>query len=276
MSGSQTIATATSARENLPAPRDLNQSFQRPVTQQTAFSEINDARQRITQLEYTVHILINEQTAKDNNIQALPSSVERLQADMFDDIDGAGMQADPDDHLHNNWRADMSPLFSSPTPVKPSHVSYPATPRPQQQFPSVIDPASELAMLKKQIQELSHRLSTTPTHQPGPSPQPTPHDPTAAFLPVIKALAEEFRLLRNTDNVPLKSYKNITEDAPLNFVLQDWERWFDKNNRQPNPASVIEKIQHGGNLWSWYQSQCTHQDYRGLIPAHDIIDNWTW
>ncbi len=140
----------------------------------------------------------------------------------------------------------------------------------------MIDPASELAMLKKPIQELSHRLSTTPTHQPGPSPQPTPHDPTVVFLPVIKALAEEFRLLRNTDNVPLKSYKNITEDAPLNFVLQDWERWFDKNNRQPNPASVIEKIQHGGNLWSWYQSQCTHQDYRGLIPAHDIIDNWTW
>ncbi len=62
----------------------------------------------------------------------------------------------------------------------------------------------------------------------------------------------------------------------LNFVLQDWERWFDKNKRQPNVAAVIEKIQHGGNLWAWYQSQCTHQDSRGLIPAHDIIDNWTW
>jgi hypothetical protein len=43
MPGSQTIATANSARENLPAPRDLNQSFQRPATQQTGFSEINDA-----------------------------------------------------------------------------------------------------------------------------------------------------------------------------------------------------------------------------------------
>jgi hypothetical protein len=137
----------------------------------------------------------------------------------------------------------------------------------------VIDPVSELAMLKKQIQELSHRFSTTPTHQPGPSPQPTPHDPTAEFLPVIKALAEEFRLLRNTDKVPLKSCKNITEDVTLNFVLQDWERWFEKNNRQPNVVDVIEKIQHGGNLWAWYQPQCTHQDSRGLIPAHDIIDN---
>jgi hypothetical protein len=111
-----------------------------------------------------VHSLINEQTDKDNNIQALQATVERLQADMFDDIDGAGMQTDPDDHLHSNWRAATSPLFSSPTPVKPPHVSYPATPRPQQQFPSVIDPASELVMLKKQIQELSHRFSTTPTH----------------------------------------------------------------------------------------------------------------
>jgi hypothetical protein len=60
---------------------------------------------------------------------------------------------------------------------------------------------------------------------------------------------------RNTDNVPVKSYKNITEDVTLNFVLQDWERWFDKNKRQPNVAAVIEKIQHGGNLWAWYQSQ---------------------
>ncbi len=124
--------------------------------------------------------------------------------------------------------------------MKPSHVSYPDASRPQQQFPSVIDPASELVMLKKQIQERSHRHSTTPTHQPGPSPQPTPHDATAAFLPVIKAFADEFRLLRNTDNVLLKSYKNFTEDVPPNFILQDWERWFDKNKRQPNVVAVIE------------------------------------
>jgi hypothetical protein len=97
--GSQTIATATSSRENSPAPRDLDQSFQRPAIQRTAFSEINDVRQRIAQLERSVYSLINEQTSKDNNIQALQTTVERLQADMFDDIDDAGMQADPDDHL---------------------------------------------------------------------------------------------------------------------------------------------------------------------------------
>ncbi len=56
-------------------------------------------RQRIAQLERSVYSLINEQTSKDNNIQALQTTVERLQADMFDDIDDAGMQADPDDHL---------------------------------------------------------------------------------------------------------------------------------------------------------------------------------
>ena len=289
MPGSQTIATATSAKENLPAPRDLNHSFQRPATQQIAFFEINDAQQRIAQLERAVHSLTHEKTVKDNNIQALQATVERLQADMFDDIggaemqvdpddhlddiDGAGMQAEPDDHLHSNWRAATSPLFSSPTPVKPSQFSYPNAPRLQQQFPSVIDHASEIAMLKKQIQDLQLR---TPTHQPGLSPQPTSNDVTAAFLPVIKAFTDEVRLLRNTDNVPLKSYKNITDDVPLNYVLQDWERWFYKNKRQPSVAAVIEKIQHGGNLWAWYQSQCTYQDSRGLIPAHDIIDNWTW
>jgi hypothetical protein len=41
-------------------------------------------------------------------------------------------------------------------------------------------------------------------------------------------------------------------------------------------AAVIEKIQQVGNLWAWYQSQCTYQDSHGLIPVHDIIDNWTW
>jgi hypothetical protein len=34
---------------------------------------------------------MNEQTAKDNNIQALQTTVERLQTDMFDDIDGSGI-----------------------------------------------------------------------------------------------------------------------------------------------------------------------------------------
>jgi hypothetical protein len=77
------------------------------------------------------------------------------------------MQTDPDAHLHSNWRAATSPLFSSPTPVKPSHVSYPNAPRLQQQLPPVLDHASEIVMLKKQIQDLQLR---TPTHQPGLSP----------------------------------------------------------------------------------------------------------
>ena len=59
-------------------------------------------------------------------------------------------------------------------------------------------------------------------------------------------------------------------------MLQDWERTFHKLNRAPNVAAVLDKIQPGGNLWAWYQSQCTHQDSRGSIHAHDIIDNWTW
>ncbi len=76
----------------------------------------------------------------------------------------------------------------------------------------------------------------------------------------------KFRILR----------KDITDDVTLNFVVQDWERTFDRLNKQPNVVDVLDKIQHGGNLWSWYQSQYTHQDSHGSIPSHDIIDNWTW
>ena len=175
MSGPQTTATATSARDNLPAPRDLNHSFYQSATQQTTFSEINDAHQRIAQLERALASMVHEQTLKNNNIQALQATVvrleadtARLQADMFHDIDDAGMDAEPDAHLHSDWRPATSPLFSSPTPVKPPHVPlHPDAPRPQQQFPSVIDPASELDMIKKQIQELNHRLLTIPPQHPG-------------------------------------------------------------------------------------------------------------
>jgi hypothetical protein len=190
--------------------------------------------------------MVHEQTVKNNNIQALQTTVVHLeadtvhlQADMFDDIDGAGMDAEPDAHLHS-------------------------------------DPVSEFVMIKKQIQELIHRLLTIPPHQPGPSSSPTPHDATVVFLPVVKSLVDEFKQLRNNEDVKLKSFKDVTEDVPLNFILQDWERTFHKLNREPKVADVLDKIQPVGNLWSWYQSQCTHQDSRGSIPAHDIINNWTW
>jgi hypothetical protein len=52
MLGSQTTATATSARDNLSVPRDLNQSFQRSATQQTTnFESPEVLQQRITELE---------------------------------------------------------------------------------------------------------------------------------------------------------------------------------------------------------------------------------
>ena len=107
MSGPQTTATSTSGRDNLPAPRDLNHSFYQSVTQQTTFSEINDAHQRVTQLERVLVSMVHEQTVKNNNIQVLQTTVvrldadtTRLQADMFHDIDGAGMDTEPDAHLH--------------------------------------------------------------------------------------------------------------------------------------------------------------------------------
>jgi hypothetical protein len=44
---------------------------------------------------------------------------------------------------------------------------------------------------------------------------------------------------------------------------------------KPSVAVVLDKILPGGNLWKWYQSQCTHLDSRGKIQEHELIDNWT-
>ena len=102
------------------------------------------------------------------------------------------------------------------------------------------------------------------------------HDATVSLIPAFKSLIDEIKHIRNSEDVNLKSFKDVTEQVPINFMLQDWQRTFEKLNREPKVAAILDKIQPGGNLWVWYQSQCTHQDSRDSIPAHDIIGNWTW
>jgi hypothetical protein len=171
---------------------------------------MNAALQGITQLERALatatQLHARDNAAKENNFQFLQSQVERLEADVFDDFDSVGINDAPDENLHSEWKHAPSPLFLSPTPVKPPHVSHPDAPRPQQQFPPVIDHASELVMLQKQVQELSHRLMMIPTQQPGPSPPPTSHDATVAFLPIVKEIVNELKQFRNSDKVHLKSF----------------------------------------------------------------------
>ena len=102
MLGSQTTATATSARDNLPVPRDLNQSFQRSATQQTTnFESPEVLQQRITELERALTSMRIQQNAKDHDIQILQATVQRLEADVFDDIDADDIHTQPDENLHS-------------------------------------------------------------------------------------------------------------------------------------------------------------------------------
>ena len=102
MPGSQTTATATSARDNLPVPRDLNQSFQRSATQQTTnFESPEVLQQRITELERALTSMVIQQNAKDHDIQILQATVQHLEADVFDDIDADDIHTQPDENLHS-------------------------------------------------------------------------------------------------------------------------------------------------------------------------------
>ena len=90
------------------------------------------------------------------------------------------------------------------------------------------------------------------------------------------AIAEEIKHSRCSKEIKFKSFKDITDEVPITLALQDWERTFAKLHMKPSVAVVLDKILPGGNLWKWYQSQCTHLDSRGKIQEHELIDNWTW
>ena len=113
-------------------------------------------------------------------------------------------------------------------------------------------------------------------HAPQPPRAPlehTPNDDTGTFMLVI---AEEIKHSRYSKEIKFKSFKDITDEVPITLALQDWERTFAKLHMKPSVAVVLDKILPGGNLWKWYQSQCTHLDSRGKIQEHELIDNWTW
>ena len=90
------------------------------------------------------------------------------------------------------------------------------------------------------------------------------------------AMADELKYSRFSQDIKFKSYKDITDDVPAIFMLQDWKRTFARLRMQPSVAVILDKILPGGNLWKWYQSQCRHLDAHGSIQEHDLIDNWTW
>ena len=89
-------------------------------------------------------------------------------------------------------------------------------------------------------------------------------------------MTEEIKHSRISKDIKFKSYKDITDEVPLVFMLQDWKRTFAKLHMQPSVVAILDKILPGGNLWKWYQSQCTYLDAHGKIQEHDLIDNWTW
>ena len=158
------------AKEHLPAPRDLHQSFQQTTSFGSEFSP-QQYQQRITQLELALASVTKQHIAqqnilqeKEHSLQTLHAAVHRLErnihADQFQEIDEAGMRGPPDAHLHSQqWQSATTPFFLQSTPVlspRPLPTA-PDAPHPQQPIGQEIDTASEIDVIKQQlimIQEL--------------------------------------------------------------------------------------------------------------------------
>jgi hypothetical protein len=280
---------ASSAKEDLPAPLDLQEFFQQATSRSEPPPE--QLRQRIIQLELALTSVTKQHMAqkqiiqkKDEDLQNLQDILHRLESqnqdEQFQDIDEAGMQGAPDAYLHSQRWKSATPLFNMSTPVLPSRPLHaasevPNAPRTQQPIEQEIDTECEIEMIKRkliEIQELQHVFSMTRAQQPPPTP-PTSNEAIATLMLTV---AEELKHSRCAQDIKFKSFKDITDAVPITLALQDWERTFAKLRMKPSVAVVIDKIQPGGNLWKWYQSQCTHLDSRGKIQEHELIDNWTW
>ncbi len=79
---------------------------------------------------------------------------------------------------------------------------------------------------------------------------------------------QEIKHSRCSKEIKFKSFKDITDEVPVTLALEDWERTFAKLHMKPSVAVVLDKILTGGNLWKWYQSQCTYLDSRGKIQTY--------
>ena len=101
-------------------------------------------------------------------------------------------------------------------------------------------------MIKKQlinIQELHHAFSTT--HALQQPCAPTHNDVTSTLM---LAMADELNHSRFSQDIKFKSYKDMTDDVPAIFMLQDWKRTFARLRMQPSVAVILDKIVQGGNL----------------------------
>ena len=148
------------------------------------------------------------------------------------------MRGPPDEHLHSQQWKSVTP-FSLSTPVLPSRPSFtaPDAPRPQQPIGQQIDTASEIDMIKEhliKIQELQHLFLTTQAQQPS---TPKQHDVTATLILVM---TEEIKHSRISKDIKFKgylrtlnSYKDITDEVTVVFMVQDWKRSFAKLHMEP-------------------------------------------
>ena len=135
-------AAASSVKEDLPAPRDLQQSFQQATSRSEPSPE--QLQQRIIQLELALTSVTKQHMTqkrtiqqKDEDLQNLQDILHRLESknqdDQFQEIDEAGMRGSPDAHLHSQQWKSATPFFLS-TPVLPTRPLsvVPDAPRSQQ------------------------------------------------------------------------------------------------------------------------------------------------
>jgi hypothetical protein len=138
----------------------------------------------------------------------------------FEEIDETGMWVPPDTHLNSQQWKPVTPFFL-PTSVLSSRPSSttPDVSHSQHPIDQEIDTTFEIDMIKQiliKIQELQRLSLTMEAQQP---PPPTPNNATVTFLPVFTVLVDEIKHIRNFEDIKLKSYKDITENVTLNFVV---------------------------------------------------------
>ena len=286
------MAAASSANKDMPAPCDLQQLFQQSISGSGSELSPEQMKQRIIQLELALTSVTKQQMVQERTIQKKEEDLKNLQ-DMlyriesanedgqFEDIDEGGMQGASGAYLQSQqWRS-ASPFFDVSTPVPPPRPLYaapemPIAPRTQQPIKQQ-DMDTEIDMIRKQLldmNELMIKWMTSAQQQAAQAhAQPQPNDATTTLM---LAMAEELKHSRCAQNIKFKEVKDITDDVTITLVLRNWERTFAQLHMKPSVSVVLDKIMPGGNLWKWYQSQCTRRDPSGKIQEHELIDNWSW
>jgi hypothetical protein len=286
------MAAASSADKDMPAPRDLQQLFQQSISGPGSELSPEQMKQRIIQLELALTSVTKHNIAQERTIQKKEGELKNLQDmlypiesenqdEQFEDVDEGGMQGASGAYPQSQqWRS-ASPFFDASTPVPPPRPLYavsevPNAPRTQQPIKQQ-DMDTEVDTIKKKLLDMNELMIKwmTSAQQQAEQARAQPQ-PNEATMTLMLAMVEELKHSRCAQDIKFKQVKDITDEVTIVLALRDWERTFAQLRMKPSVSVVLDKIVPGGNLWKWYQSQCTRRDPSGKIQEHELIDNWSW